>query len=110
MLQISGFSISNQNRIHGGAEASDRVTGFMDIPWGEGVKNQSYTYPKLNYNYNSPKPKYLIIGYMDPLGKVYRISGLGLGGLGLKESPWQITGHLGSEVTEPSFKETLIRV
>ena len=38
----------------------------------------------LNYNYNNPKPKYLIIGYMDPLGKVYRISGLGLGGLGFE--------------------------
>ena len=33
------------------------------------VPNNHILTQNLYYNYNYPKPKYLIIGYLDPLGK-----------------------------------------
>ena len=57
--------------------------------WGSGLRTLRVQVPNnhtltqnLYYNYYYPRPKYLIIGYMDPLGKVWD-SGLRALGLGL---------------------------
>ena len=42
------------------------------------VPNNHILTQNLYYNYYYPNPKYLIIGYMDPLGMVFRVWGFGV--------------------------------
>ena len=53
----------------------DGVEDFLRLPLRVQVPNNHILTQNQYYNYYYPKPKYLIIGYMDPLGSIGIIMG-----------------------------------
>ena len=65
VLFVKGaFKLSSEAYFEGLGDLVSQLTLRVQVP-----KNHILTPHLLYYNYYYPKPEYLIIGYMDPLGK-----------------------------------------